>query len=546
MTRARTALSALLAVAATLSGSVTASAAPLPQPATAGALPTPQTDGVVFSVAVAGNVAIAGGRFSKARPAGVAPGGPGEVTRNNLLAFDVTTGELLPWAPVVSGSTFSGPDPGPFCKPAEAGRWICDTVFRIKTSPDGRKVYVGGDFDKIDGQWRSRVAAFDTATGALDPSFQPRVAGRVRGLSITADTVYLGGGFTSVDGVPRTRLAAVSTATGALLPWAPAADKEVFAVLTAQGRTVIGGAFDQVSGNYRHGLTAVDAVSGAPVPWEWVTPSNADTITDLVTDGSGTVFLGSYNWRGGDPRLEGRGALDINTGRPKWMDGCYGDTQSVAVAGGVLYSASHTHDCAAINAVPENGPIDYHRLLAETTTATGTAQRSVNHVRYGDPVPELLPWLPNTNGGPSTSPWLNGPWAVDTDGRYVVVGGEFTVVNGVPQQSLTRFAARGVPGAVNNGPQVPFPAPAVSRRIFGGNVIRWQGTWDAQNGEVRYEVMRGGTPEPIHTTTRSAWPWAVSELSFTDQRPPQGRVEYWIRAVDADGAVLSSPRTSIG
>ncbi|GAA2795942.1 hypothetical protein [Saccharopolyspora taberi] len=546
MTRAGKALSALLAVTATLSGSVTASAEPLPQPVTAGALPTPQTDGIVFSVAIAGNVAIAGGRFSKARPAGVAPGGPGEVTRDNLLAFDVTTGDLLPWAPVVSGSTFSGPDPGPFCEPAGDGRWVCDAVFRIKTSPDGRKVYVGGDFDRIDGQWRSRVAAFDVATGALDPGFRPRVAGRVRGLSIMADTVYLGGGFNAVDGVPRTRLAAVSTGTGALLPWAPAADKEVFAVLTAQGRTVIGGAFDQVSGNYRHGLTAVDAVSGAPVPWEWVTPSDADTVTDLVTDGSGTVYLGSYNWRGGDPRLEGRGALDIATGRPKWMDGCYGDTQSVAVAGGVLYSASHTHDCAAINAVPENGRIDYQRLLAETTTATGTAQRSVNHVRSGDPVPELLPWLPNTNGGPSTSPWLNGPWAVDTDGRYVVVGGEFTVVNGVPQQSLTRFAARGVPGAVNNGPQVPFPAPSVNRRLFGGNVIRWQGTWDAQNRELGYEVMRSDTPQPIHTTTRSAWPWTLSELSFTDQNPPRGRVEYWIRAVDADGAVLSSPRTSIG
>ncbi|CAM02457.1 putative pyrroloquinoline-quinone binding quinoprotein [Saccharopolyspora erythraea NRRL 2338] len=521
---------------------------PLPVPATAGALPTPQTDGIVFSVAIVGNTVVAGGRFTKARPAGVAPGGPGEVRRDNLLAFDLHTGELLPWAPVVSGSTFAGPDPGPFCEPADGGRWVCDAVFRIKPSPDGRKVYVGGDFDKIDGQWRSRVAAFDAVTGALDPAFRPQVAGRVRGLSVTADSVYLGGGFNAVGGVPRTRLAAVSASDGALLPWAPAADREVFAVLAAPelGRVVVGGAFDHVNGVYQHGLTAVDTAGGARVPWQWVTPSDSDTITDLVTDGTGTVYLGSYNWRGGNPRLEGRGAVEIATGRPLWMDGCYGDTQGVAVADGVLYSASHTHDCWAINAVPENGPIDYHRLLAETTAATGAAQRDINHVRRGDPIPELLPWLPNTNGGPSTSPWLNGPWTVDARSGYVVVGGEFTVVNGVPQQSLTRFAARGVPGVVNNGPQVPFPAPRLSRRLFGGYNITWNGTWDAQNREVRYEVMRAGTPEPLHVTTAPAWPWTISEMRFTDQRPPQGRVEYWVRAVDADGAVLSSPHSTIG
>ncbi|QIZ37432.1 hypothetical protein FDZ84_26115 [Saccharopolyspora sp. ASAGF58] len=552
MNRARK-LSCVAAVAvAALSAAVVpgpaAIAAELPQPVTAGALPTPQTDGVVFAVAIVGNTAVAGGKFSKARPAGVAAGGPGEVTRNNLLAFDVTTGELLPWAPVVSGSVFSGADPGPFCKTAGTGRWICDTVFRIEVSPDGKKVYVGGDFDKVDGQWRSRVAAFDAATGALDPYFKPRVAGRVRGLSITDDTVYLGGGFNAVDGVPRTRLAAVSTGSGALLPWAPTADREVFAVLAApaQGRTVIGGAFDNVNGTYRHGLTAVDAASGALVPWKWVTPSSDDTITDLATDGTGTVYVGSYNWLGGNPRLEGRGAIDIATGTPRWMDGCYGDTQSVAVAGGVLYSASHTHNCAAINAVPENGTIDYHRLLAETTTATKTAQRNVNNVRSGDPIPELLPWLPNTNGGPAGSPWLNGPWAVDSDGRYVVVGGEFTTVNGSAQQSLTRFAARGVPGAVNNGPQVPFPAPELNRRLLGGISISWTGTWDAQNREIRYEVMRTGTANPIYTTTSSAWPWSVTTMSFTDNQAPQGRAEYWIRAVDADGAVLSTPRSSVG
>ena len=38
----------------------------------------------------------------------------------------------------------------------------------ITASPDGSRVYVGGDFTAVDGAARGHVAAFDTATGALD------------------------------------------------------------------------------------------------------------------------------------------------------------------------------------------------------------------------------------------------------------------------------------------------------------------------------------------------------------------------------------------
>lgn len=518
-----------------------------PTPVTAGTLPTPQTNGIVLSVAIVGDTVYAGGKFTRARPAGVPEGGDGAVPRHNLLAFDLHTGELLPWSPTVSATEFeSSADPGPLCSSTGTDRWVCDSVLRITGSPDEQRVYIGGDFDKVNGKWRSRIAAFDTATRELVDTFHPQVAGRVRGLSVTGDRVYLGGAFTAVDGVERTRLAAVST-DGTLLPWSPEVDGQVFTVLAApeQGRTIVGGAFDHVNGESHHALMAVDATTGANASWQWSAPSSDDVVTDVVTDGSGVAYFGAYNWDGTNPRFEGRGAVEIATGATRWEDGCYGDTQSVAVANGVLYSASHTHDCSAIGAVPEDGPIDYQRLIAETTAATGEAQRSVNHVSAGDPVPELLPWLPNTNGGPQDSPWHNGPWAIDGSSDYVVVGGEFTSVNGHPQQSLTRFAARSVPGAAHNGPQIPFSAPEVNREWLTGDVvIEWDGTWDAQNWDIRYEVMRVGTSEPIHSVTRSSRPWSIPSMSYTDTQAPSGDVEYWVRAVDADGASIGSPRGS--
>lgn len=291
---------------------------------------------------------------------------------------------------------------------------------------------------------------------------------------------------------------------------------------------------------------AVDATTGENVSWQWSAPCpSGDVVTDIVTDGTGVAYFGAYNWDCGNPRLEGRGAVEIATGETVWMDGCYGDTQAVAVADGVLYSASHNHACPAMGVFPEGGPIDYNRLIAESTEAVRTAQTSSNHVDEGDPLPALLPWLPNTNGGPPDSAFHNGPWAIDANSDYVVVGGEFTTVNGQPQQSLAVFAARSVPGAVNNGPQIPFRAPDVSRNWWTGNVtIEWTGTWDAQNRAITYEVIRVGASEPIHSVTRKSWPWSRPTMSFTDTNAPSGEVEYWIRAVDADGESIGSPRGS--
>ncbi len=167
---------------------------------TAVALPTVQTDGIVWAVRIVGNTVYAGGRFSKARPAGTAPGDPAEVARGNILAFDLTTGALLPFAPVITSSTYTSTTaPDKFCVTVAANTYRCDAVFRIEASPDGSRIYAAGDFGTVNGKSRQRIAAFDTATGALLETFKPILNGRVRGLAVTSDTVYVGGSFTTVN-----------------------------------------------------------------------------------------------------------------------------------------------------------------------------------------------------------------------------------------------------------------------------------------------------------------------------------------------------------
>jgi hypothetical protein len=141
-----------------LPGRVEADTAPPPndptRPKTVGVNPLPTVQigqGVVWSMAIIGNTVYAGGEFSTARPAGAAPGTQ-EVTRNNLLAFDIRTGVLInAWAPSTNGP-----------------------VYDVTASPDGTRVYAAGNFTTVSGLTRQRVVALNPTTGPSSTGSRPR------------------------------------------------------------------------------------------------------------------------------------------------------------------------------------------------------------------------------------------------------------------------------------------------------------------------------------------------------------------------------------
>lgn len=169
----------------------------LPETLSADLLTTPQINGVVWSTAVNGNVAYAVGSFTRARPSGVAAGGAGEVVRNNAMAFEISTGKILPWNPNLNAQ-----------------------ALEVEMSPDNSQVIVGGSFTTVGGQPRSKLAIFDASSGALQP-FSVSIAGSVQTVYTTATTLYVGGSFTQAGNQPRSNAAAFNRSTGALLPWAP-------------------------------------------------------------------------------------------------------------------------------------------------------------------------------------------------------------------------------------------------------------------------------------------------------------------------------------
>ena len=148
-TRARIVIATLAALATALGVMVPTAPAraettpPPGTPATVSAdpLPTVQVDGVVWTQAVVGNTVFVGGDFAKARPAGAAPGKQ-TTPRSNLLAYDIRSGNLI--------GSFRADTNGP--------------VLAMAASPDGSRLYIGGQFTQVAGQNRYRIAAFDTRT----------------------------------------------------------------------------------------------------------------------------------------------------------------------------------------------------------------------------------------------------------------------------------------------------------------------------------------------------------------------------------------------
>jgi ribosomal protein L24E len=87
-----------------------------------------------------------------------------------------------------------------------------DSVRALLRSPDGKRLYVAGEFSSVNGQPRPYIVALDPATGEVDSSFNPpKPNAYVSALALLGDKLYIGGAFTSLGTDPsRPGLAALN------------------------------------------------------------------------------------------------------------------------------------------------------------------------------------------------------------------------------------------------------------------------------------------------------------------------------------------------
>jgi PKD repeat protein len=500
----------------------------VPQTVSADALPTWQINGVIWSQVTVGNTVYATGSFTRARPPGVAAGGVGEIVANNIFAFDIRTGNRV--------ATFDH-------SLNAQGRAITAT-------PDGSRIFVGGDFTTVDGAARGHIAAFDTATGALVSNFTPNIGGTVRALTANNTRVYAGGAFTVVSGQSRLRLASFATSNGAIQPWNPSADDNtVWAMVLSpdNSRVIAGGAFTTINGAAAYGMGAVDSITGASLPWAATQKirdaTNSGAITSLRADDE-QVYGSGYAY-GGPTNFEGEFAADPTTGEVNWLNDCHGDTYDVLPIGDVLYSVSHKHDCSWIGQFPEVSPRRWKWATASTTYPTGVNVGPDNYGwnHNGTPAAHLLHWYPSLSIGTASGQNQAG-WSLTGNADYISLGGEFPRVNNVNQQGLVRFAR---PGLATNkrGMENANLAPVANSVSADSARVTWTAQWDMDNEKLRYDVFRDGGTTPIGSVTGKSDFTNRPTMVYVDHGVAAGSSHtYRVKVVDPFNNSWTSPASA--
>jgi hypothetical protein len=191
------------------------------------------TVGVFTLLADSGNRLYVGGNFTNV----------GNMSRNSIAVLNRESGAVLNW--------------NPDARAAQATASASVNALLL----DGNTLYAGGDFVRIGGTNRARIAALDATTGnATD--WNPGVSNAVNALALSGNTLYLGGAFTNVGGQARSRLAAVETSSNGATVWNPdaagsGAQTVVRALAVANNSLYVGGQFTQIAGEFRNRLAGI-------------------------------------------------------------------------------------------------------------------------------------------------------------------------------------------------------------------------------------------------------------------------------------------------
>jgi hypothetical protein len=395
-----------------------------------------QFDGRVEAAVIAGSTAYVGGEFTHAIP----PAGSGSstrVARTRLAAIDLGTGKLLGW------------NPGANAK-----------VWGISASPDGSRIYVGGDFTMVGGASRSKIAAFSRSSGAL-LSWSPRVSGRVRPILVTSGYVYIGGNFTKVFDKALPRLARLNPTSGAVdASWTPRVNQipagsydpstggpakcpprcspEVTSLALANtGNIYVGGHFGLVNGVYRNNAAEVTSAGGSTMAWNpnifKGTPTNPNqrnfvygiAVSSRSSSHPGRVFLCGDYYLAGNKVSPNLAAVDAVSGAydTHWRASTDGGTPACVLGpGDLLYIGGHFRFVGGIKAKTD-GVVRNHVAAIPASTPP---------LRGGCYCAYPNSWNPNLNS-------VLGTHAIATSSAWIVVGGDFTTVNGKQQARFAQF-----------------------------------------------------------------------------------------------------------
>ena len=303
-----------------------------------------------------------------------------------------------------------------YSDPSTPGPVSLGSVYAIEVA--GPRIYVGGQFEYVDGVACKNLAVIDANTGDVDPTWCPEPDYQVNALASDDSAIYVGGNFGALycstgTCVPRSRLAAFSRLTGALSDWDPRPNGSVFALETAASTVYVGGDFWQVNdATLRNSLAAFPSISqddSTATAWDPNPGFDPVTVNALAIDDTLAYLGGTFSTIGGVPRY-GAAAVRIDDGGtldPLWApDLDWGAAYTITVSPhGIVLGGTFS----SVNGAPRAN-------AALVSPSTG----------------ESLAWDPQVSNIVYTS-------SLSSTGTLAYLGGDFTHANLVTRPYAAAF-----------------------------------------------------------------------------------------------------------
>ncbi len=452
----------------------------------------------VFAIEQIGNRIYVGGRF------GDVTDGNTVVDRPYLAAFDATTGDWI--------SSFT-PD-------------LNGSVNALQATPDGSRLFVGGDFSTVNGQSASRLVALDPTTGAVDNGFAGALTSAtvVRGFDIEGPWLYVVGGFNGVISPVgnnlSNRAARFDWQTGNHDPnWRPMVSGGTPWGVSAStaDRVYLAGDFNVVGGNsVIGGYAAVTKTDATYVPPSEPFPINTTNpgrqyLYDVVAV-NGFVFVGGSEHFVAVLNESDQSLHRFHYSRPK------GDFQDFEVVGDRVYAGCHCRADAFIDSSDDvlwfsppppgvqNGTVDItndNTWITAFSTLTGEVDGSFN---------------------PPITAIRSGVWAIHgaADG-CLWAGGDITGAGGQAADNLVRLC-----DAANVDTERPS-TPGAPQEV-GQGVDSVDLSWNPSTDNVAvtgYKVYDNANDQIVATSASNS----VTVVGLT------GTNVFYTRAFDAAGNV---------
>lgn len=530
----------------------------------------PEASNEVLAIALDGDTIYLGGRFASM----------GVVGRNGLAQIDVD-GTATDWNPDV-----------------ELG--LDDTVSALALDGSGATLYVGGLFDTIGGELRNNIAAVSTATGIIDPDWDPNANGAVRAILVNGTKIYFGGDFTTVNALVRNRIAAVDDDTGALFVWNPNSNNTVRALAQDDTAIYAGGDFTSIGAASRDYVARLDKTTGVSTPW---VPNPNGAVYSLAFDAPFLYLGGAFTEVTGLARNH---LAQVNTSGDlqfSWNPNVNDIVYAMALSDKYLYIAGAFTTIGAVNKI-HLAEIDLASAEVSSwgpnTSLSVFALAASENILYAggefysvvnEPQPYFVVFGPPTLGFTATSSsgieaatpaylsvLLSDISGFDVQVDYAVTGGtatgggvDYTLANGTLTISAGETFANFSIGIVDDGlaesnETIQITLSNVIGAVLGANAVNTYTIFNNDVGGVTItesggstDVAEQGTTDDTYTVVLNTEPTANVEISrgpdspqvfilppvippliFT---PANWNVPQTITVTAVDDAILEGPHT---